>query len=66
MFYDAIVNSSEIAEQAECLLRDLVNIRHGMRSEVRDLLRAASICGDYHTLTYQTEKPEMVPLGNAK
>ena len=35
--------------------------RHGMRSEVRDLLKAASVWSDYCTLTYQTEEPSWLP-----
>ena len=120
MFYECIVNSPEIAEQAKCLLNDwkkehecyyahnTVRIpykaqwqfeapcgfqaipgggswltsgnnfhaitiegtvtrityagrRHGMRPEVRDLLKAAAIWSDYRTLSYQTEEPEWLP-----
>ena len=35
--------------------------RHGMRAEFRELLKVAAICGDYCTLTYQTEEPSWAP-----
>jgi len=35
--------------------------RHGMRTEFRELLKAASVWSDYCTLTYQTEEPGWLP-----
>ena len=120
MFYECIVNSPEIVEQALCLLNDwkkehegyyahntvripyeaswqfeascgfraipgggswltsgnnfhsisingdttritFAGRRHGMRTEFRELLKAASVWSDYCTLTYQTKEPGWLP-----
>ena len=121
MFYDCVVNSPEIAEQARTVLRDwkkehdlyyahnairipygaaayqfeascgfravpgggswltsgnnfhaitidgdttritFAGRRHGMRPEVRELLKAASVWCHYQTLSYQTERPGWLP-----